>query len=51
MEIALILIMLVGLLTYVLSGNAKLSEIGRIAFFAALLAFLFGSSPHLPRLR
>lgn len=35
-----LLVALIGVLTYALSANAKLVEIGRIAFFAGLLAFL-----------
>lgn len=32
---------LVGLLTYVLAGNAKLQRIGEIMFFCGLLAIAF----------
>jgi Na+/phosphate symporter len=35
-----LLVALIGVLTYALSTNPKLVEIGRIAFFAGLLAFL-----------
>jgi len=35
-----LLVALVGVLMYALSANAKLVEIGRLAFFAGLLAFL-----------
>lgn len=35
-----LLFALVGVLMYALSGNPKLQEIGRLAFFAGLLAFL-----------
>ncbi len=35
-----LLIALVGLLMYVLSGNPKLAEIGRLMFGSGLLAFL-----------
>lgn len=31
---------LIGVLMYALLGNAKLAEIGRLAYFAGLLAFL-----------
>lgn len=34
------LVAVVGVLMYALSANAKLVEIGRLAFFAGLLAFL-----------
>ena len=41
MTIALpLLIALIGLLMYALCANPKLSEIGRISYFAGLLAFL-----------
>lgn len=35
-----LLICLIGLLMYALSTNAKLIEIGRMTYFAGLLAFL-----------
>lgn len=35
-----LLIALVGLLMYALSNNSKVGEIGRIMFFAGLLAFV-----------
>lgn len=35
-----LLIALLGLLAYALSTNPKLVEIGRISYFAGLLAFL-----------
>lgn len=35
-----LLIALIGILTYALSVNPKLQEIGRISYFAGLLAFL-----------
>jgi len=35
-----LLVALVGVLMYALSANPKLVEIGRLAFFAGLLAFL-----------
>lgn len=35
-----LLVALVGVLTYALSVNPKLQEIGRISYFAGLLAFL-----------
>ena len=41
MEIYLsLLVALVGVLMYALSGNPKVSEIGRIMFSCGLLAFL-----------
>lgn len=36
-----LLVALVGVLAYALSTNPKVQEIGRISFFAGLLAFLF----------
>ena len=41
-----LLIALVGVLMYALSANPKLQEIGRIAFFCGLLAFLIGLPGH-----
>lgn len=35
-----LLIAVIGLLVYVLSAQPKVSELGRVAFFAGLLAFL-----------
>jgi Na+/phosphate symporter len=35
-----LLVALVGVLMYALSSNPKLNEIGRLMFFAGLLAFL-----------
>jgi hypothetical protein len=40
-----LLVALVGILMYALSANPKLVEIGRIMFFAGLLAFLLGATP------
>lgn len=40
-----LLVALAGVLTYALSANPKLSEIGRIAFFSGLLAFLLQIAP------
>jgi hypothetical protein len=37
-----LIIALVGLVTYAVTANAKLGEIGRIMFWTGLLAFLFG---------
>jgi hypothetical protein len=41
-----LLIALVGLLMYVLSANPKLQEVGRLSFFAGLLAFLITGLQH-----
>lgn len=35
-----LLVSIIGVLCYALSSNPKMIEIGRIAFFAGLLAFL-----------
>ena len=35
-----VLIAVIGLLMYALASNAKVVEIGRLAYFAGLLAFL-----------
>jgi hypothetical protein len=40
-----LLVAIVGVLMYALCVNPKLQEIGRLAFFAGLLAFLLDSVP------
>jgi len=40
-----LLVAVVGVLAYALSNNGKVQEIGRISFFAGLLAFLLQISP------
>lgn len=35
-----LLVALIGLLMYLLAGNPKIQELGRIMFFAGILAFL-----------
>lgn len=42
-SIAPLLVAVIGLLVYALSTNAKVAELGRIAFFAGLLAALISS--------
>lgn len=45
------LVLIIGALLYAFAGNAKLSEVGRIMFFAGLLAALLathGGSVHVP---
>jgi len=42
-----LLVAVVGLLMYALCSNPKLQEIGRLAFFAGLLAFLLNGLQHL----
>jgi hypothetical protein len=37
-----VVVAIVGVLMYALCTNGKLQEIGRISFFAGLLAFLLG---------
>lgn len=46
-----LLVAVVGLLMYALSANPKLVEIGRIMFFAGLLAFLLGAGPVISSIR
>lgn len=41
-----LLVALIGVLMYALLDNPKLAEIGRLSFFAGLLAFLLTVSPH-----
>jgi Na+/phosphate symporter len=40
-----LLVALVGVLVYALASNGKVVEIGRMAFFAGLLAFLLQIAP------
>ena len=42
-----LLVAIVGLLAYALSSNPKIAEIGRLSYFAGLLAFLLEAVPHL----
>lgn len=42
-----LLVAIVGLLAYALSANPKIAEIGRITYFAGLLAFLLELPAHL----
>jgi Na+/phosphate symporter len=35
-----LLVCVIGLIIYAISNNAKVAELGRIAYFAGLLAFL-----------
>ena len=42
-----LIIALIGVLAYALSANAKVQEIGRISYFAGLLAFLLQTGSHL----
>lgn len=39
-----LLVALLGMIAYFISTNAKVQEIGRIAFFSGLLAFLLRSA-------
>ncbi len=39
-----LLVLVIGALVYGLSSNPKVAEMGRIAFFSGLLAFLLGSA-------
>jgi hypothetical protein len=45
-----LLVALVGVLMYALCTNTKLVEIGRLMFFAGLLAFLLGAAPEVIKL-
>lgn len=45
-----LIVIIVGLLMYALCANPKLSEIGRLMFFAGLLAFLLGAAPEVIKL-
>jgi hypothetical protein len=45
-----LIVAIVGVLMYALCANAKLQEIGRLMFFAGLLAFLIGAAPELIKL-
>ena len=45
-----LLVALIGVLMYALAVNPKLQEIGRIAFFAGLLAFLLRVEPGVVKL-
>lgn len=37
-----LIVALAGLVVYAISANGKVVEVGRLSFFAGLLAFLFG---------
>jgi hypothetical protein len=41
-----LLVALIGILMYALCANPKLVEIGRLAYFAGLLAFLLNGIEH-----
>ena len=45
-----LLVAIVGVLMYALCVNPKLAEVGRIMFFAGLLAFLLGAAPEVVKL-
>lgn len=38
-----LVVLVVGLLVYALSANAKVAELGRLAYFAGLLALLMAT--------
>ncbi len=46
-----LLVAFVGLLAYALSANPKIQEIGRLSFFAGLLAFLLQNAHVVSALR
>lgn len=43
------LVLVVGALVYALSGSPKLAELGRLAFFAGLIALCFAFASHVVR--
>lgn len=43
-----LIVCVLGVLLYALSANAKVQEIGRLAFFAGLLAFLLDVGGRVP---
>jgi hypothetical protein len=45
-----LLVAIVGLLAYVLAANAKVAEIGRLAFACGLLVTLFDVATHVWKL-
>lgn len=45
-----LLVAIVGVLMYALCTNPKLVEIGKMMFFAGLLAFLIGAAPEVIKL-
>lgn len=40
-------IAIIGVLAYALSSNPRISEIGRLAYFAGLFVFLMQWGPHM----
>lgn len=46
-----LLVAIIGVLMYALCTNAKLQEIGRLLFFAGILAFLLGTGSSLQVLK
>lgn len=46
-----LLVAVVGVLMYALAANPKVAEIGRLSFFAGLLAFLLQADKIVPLLR
>ena len=45
-----LIVAVIGVLMYALCENGKLQEIGRLMFFAGLLAFLIGAAPEFVKL-
>lgn len=45
-----IVVLIIGLLAYALSDNAKIAEMGRLMFFAGLLVALFVFARHIVKL-
>lgn len=45
-----LLVAIAGVLMYALAANPKLAEIGRLSFFAGILAFLIVNGQHIAAL-
>lgn len=48
--IVAVLFAILGALVYALAGNAKLAELGRLTFAAAMIALMFELAKHLVRI-
>jgi hypothetical protein len=45
-----VIVLVIGLVLYLIAGPPKVNEIGKIMFFAGLLAFLLASGTHVTRI-
>lgn len=45
-----LIVCLIGLVIYIIAGNPKVSEVGRIMLWTGLLAFLLGGVSHAAKL-